>query len=338
MGATLAKVEETFVAESAGYDETFLATAFIEVAVVVDVTKKVREATYILEGDGPIAVIVVEVLDSIERYYKSTYADMDYPNVRRHIANAVAMGALPPGFVPPAPAVVQVENLLRTQEEEQLANMAEPDAAVGVDASLLEAALKCYCLKISNPFMNYFDEKVMDHNRLPFWRAASLADPLNMQRETITTRYLRTTIAPLMSKLVTPALVDKMVSELSEYEKACNNLNWKNDSYEDRLPKVEKFWASHKLLPGWTEYAHLVFLLQPTSACVELSFSILKYIMGDQQVNSLRDKIEASLKFRYNRGLKTVSYAVKTKNRKLGSLFISENFRYRTLRHQNQET
>ena len=34
----------------------------------------------------------------------------------------------------------------------------------------------------------------------------------------------------------------------------------------------------------------------------------------------------------------TVSYAVKTKNRKLELLFVSEYFRYRTLRYENQET
>lgn len=56
-------------------------------------------------------------------------------------------------------------------------------------------------------------------------------------------------------------------------------------------------------VPAWTEFAHLVFLLQPTSACVERSLSILEYIMSDQQVNSLSDKIEAALMLRYDRGI-----------------------------------
>ena len=168
----------------------------------------------------------------------------------------------------------------------------------------LEQAWKNYCISISQPFMTYFDTMVMDHNCLPFWEAASMADPLNMQRKTITPAYLRKTITPLMDKLATGALVDKMIAELSEYEKACSNLDWTNDSYQVRLVKVEAFWSSHKLLPGWTEFAHLVFLLQPSSACVERSFSILKYIMTDQQTRSLRDKIEASLMLRFNRGSK----------------------------------
>ena len=129
-----------------------------------------------------------------------------------------------------------------------------------------------------------------------------LCDPLNMQRRTITPLYLRATIIPLMDKLVTDALVDRMIGELSEYEKACSNLDWSNDTCQVRLENVEAFWSSHKLLPGWTEFAHVVFLLQPSSACIERAFSILKYIMTDQQTRSLRDKIEASLMLRFNRG------------------------------------
>lgn len=150
--------------------------------------------------------------------------------------------------------------------------------------------------------MTYFNEMVMGHNCLPLWRAASMADPLNMQRQTLTAGDLRVRIQPLIGNLVPRPLVDRMVAELSEYERACSNLDWSNETYARRLLNVEEFWSKHKLLPAWTEFAHLVFLLQPTSACVERSFSMLKYIMGDQQTRSLRDKIEASLMLRYNRG------------------------------------
>ena len=81
-------------------------------------------------------------------------------------------------------------------------------------------------------------------------------------------------------------------------------IDWTDDTYEVRLQNILTFWASHRLLPAWTDYAHLVFLLQHTSACVERAFSIIKYIMGDQRVKSLRDKIEGSLMLRYNRGTK----------------------------------
>ena len=167
----------------------------------------------------------------------------------------------------------------------------------------IESAWKDYYFKLSDPFMKYFTDMVMGHNCLGIWRAASLADPLNMHRTAITPAYLRAAVAPLLNKLFKPALVDSMIGELSEYDKACSKIDWIHEKYSVRLGKVEAFWSTHKLLPAWTEFAHLVFLLQPTSACAERAFSILKYIMGDQQVSLLIDKIEASLMLKYNRGL-----------------------------------
>ena len=316
IGAHIKKLEETFVPGVAGYDKKFLITAFIEAAVVVDITKKVREATYLLEGDGPIAVMLIEVLDATKRYYLSTYEDFDYPNVRRHIQQAVRLNIAPPGFL--APAVVRIENIpdavlpqpvvppeivpQALLPPSDLARDVAPDDGNEI-AWDLEEAWKGYCRQLSSPFMNYFDEMVMAHNCTSLWQAASIADPLNMQRKTITPRELRSAVEPLVDRLVPPALVDRMVGELSEYSIACSGLNWKDDKYDVRLEKVEEFWSRHRLLPAWTEFAHIVFLLQPTSACVERAFSVLKYIMGDQQVASLQDKIEASLMLRYNRGI-----------------------------------
>ena len=320
VGSHMAKLEEYFVPGTDGYDEKFLVTAFVEIAVVVDVSKKVREATYIIEGDGPIAVMLVEILNTVQRYYSSTYEYMDYPNVRRHIARAVDTKTLPPGYK--APAMVLVEDaptpadeisadstltLSAPSDADQDENdcpdvAAHPNIAELEVAWDLEDAWEAYCQQISAPFMKYYSDMVMSHNCMPLWSAASLADPLNMHRKTITPRDLRIAVEPLMKKLISPALLDQMIAELSEYEVACNTLNWSDDTYEVRLKKIVVFWQSHKRLPAWTEYAHAVFLMQPTSACVERAFSKLKYIMGDQQIRSLSDKIEASLMLRFNRG------------------------------------
>jgi hypothetical protein len=230
-----------------------------------------------------------------------------------YIAQAVTLNIPPPGFI--SPAAILLEPLPQValphkeadkespppvgDHHEENGTPLNPEDDLPVAWDLEQEWLK-YCLKISQPFMEYFDEKVMKHSCLQYWEAASMADPLNMKRETITPRKLRTLLEPLMGKLVSPALMDSMIAERS----ACSTLNWTNDTYAERLVKVESFWALHKLLPAWTEYAHLVFLLQPTSACVERSFSILKYIMNDQQVSSLSDKIEASLTLRFNGGIK----------------------------------
>lgn len=274
-------------------------------AVVVDVTKKVREATYIIESDGPISTMVVEVLESVQRYYATTYKELDFPNIRHYIEYAVEKKILPPkgvtavavGSGPAVPLPALAEILLAPAPD-------LPELPPVLSNEDIKTLWKEYCLKVSEPFMIYFEEKVMQHNCMDYWRAASMADPLNIQRQSVTASELRRLIAPLVGKLVPPALVDRMVSELSEYDRACGSQNWSDDTYEVRLGKVESFWASKKLLPGWREFAHLVFLLTPTSACVERAFSMLKLIMSDNQTCSLSDKIEASLMLRYNRAIK----------------------------------
>ena len=333
VGALLTKLESSFVPGTKGYDMKFLVKAFIEIAVVVDITKEVREATYVIEGDGPIAVMAMGVLDSVARYYRSTYQEMEFPNVRKYIAQAVRLNVAPPGYTLPAIILDEFANDPRLPQDEFLEELIQgeehiqevqpiqeaaphqpalpdlPPPAANLQAGVndtvawdLDLAWKEYCLKLSEPYMNYFDEMVMGHNCLPLWRAASMADPLNMRRLTLTASDLRVRIQPLIGNLVPGPLVDSMVAELSEYGRACSNLDWSNEKYDCRLVKVEEFWSTHKLLPASTEFAHLVFLLQLTSACVERSFSILKYIMGDQQTRSLKDKIEASLMLLYNRG------------------------------------
>ena len=301
LGANILKLQTSFVPGTKDFDEKFLVTAFVEIAVVVDVPKKVREATYLIEGDGPIAVMIVEILDSVAGYYRSVFEEMDFTNVRRHIAQAVSLHIAPPGYDLRAPVLDEFDQNQRYASDPPL-----PQPVNNVNKEIawdLVLAWKKYCLKLSAPYMKYFNDMVMDHNCLPLWCAASMADPSNSgHKGRIMVTDLRTRIQPLMGKLVNSALLDRMIGELSEYERSCRAIDWSNNSWAERLDKIETFWSTRNLLPAWTEFAHLVFLLQPTSACVERSFSMLKLIMGDQQTRSLRDEIEASLMLRFSRG------------------------------------
>lgn len=92
-------------------------------------------------------MIIIEILDSVKRYYDSTYEELEYPNVRRYIANAVAHNVLPPGYVAPAPiliegainAILNPENLIL-----EVPPLPQVDAPVAWD---LESAWKEYCLE-----------------------------------------------------------------------------------------------------------------------------------------------------------------------------------------------
>ena len=67
------------------------------------------------------------------------------------------------------------------------------------------------------------------------------------------------------------------------------------------LENIIEFWSERKSLPAWREFAHLSFLLQPTSASVERAFSILKYIYKEQQLSSMVDLMKTTLMLRYNK-------------------------------------
>ena len=150
--------------------------------------------------------------------------------------------------------------------------------------------------------MRYFRDVVVNQDCAPDWRAGSMADPLNMQREKLTESQLRLCIKPLVGKLVSPALVDKMVLELPEYEIACRQLGWRNLSHADRLKKIETFRCSQEHLSAWTSFARLVFLLQPTSMCAQHSLTILDELIEDNQPQSSKSLLEISLMLRFNRG------------------------------------
>ena len=166
LGNLLTELEEMFVPGRSNYDHKFLVTAFIEIAVVVDITRKVGEATYIIEGDGPIAVMIFEILDSVNRYYKTTYEEMEYQNVRKYTAQAVALNIPPPGYV--VPAVILIEpfpnavvnegvdgDIAAVVDDVASNNLIMPPAEVE-DIPIawdLSQAWRKYCLKISQPYI-----------------------------------------------------------------------------------------------------------------------------------------------------------------------------------------
>ena len=67
------------------------------------------------------------------------------------------------------------------------------------------------------------------------------------------------------------------------------------------LENIIEFWSERKSLPAWWEFAHLCYLLQPTSASVERAYLILKYIYAEQQSSSMVDLIKTTLMLRYNK-------------------------------------
>ena len=162
-----------------------------------------------------------------------------------------------------------------------------------------------YCKSLAQPCYDYFKEKVVSHPTMDLYRAAMYGNPEYMYKYNVrSAQQLRDDVQPLVEKrFIKKDLVNGMVTELAEYQLVCDEAStWTTLTYTERLQKIEDYWAVKRTkLAAWTEFAHTCMLLQPSSACVERAFSILKYIFTDQQSTSLGDLIETTLMLRYNR-------------------------------------
>lgn len=92
-----------------------------------------------------------------------------------------------------------------------------------------------------------------------------------------------------------------MIRELSDYKLIAATIDWEPLNVPQKLQAILDFWKTAHRVPSWQRFAHLCYLLQPSSACVERAFSLLKYIYGEQQKTSKQDIIESTLMLRYNR-------------------------------------
>ena len=92
-----------------------------------------------------------------------------------------------------------------------------------------------------------------------------------------------------------------MINKLAAYQIQSNGCLWSDMKDKEVLENVIEFWSERNSLPAWREFAHLCYLLQPTSASVERAFSMLKYIYTDQQSVSMVDLIKTTLMLRYNK-------------------------------------
>jgi hypothetical protein len=143
----------------------------------------------------------------------------------------------------------------------------------------------------------------MNHPALELFNATMFGNPQNIANYPCDARILRDAVAPLVPKLIEVTLLNRMVQQLATYKMVADVArDWGNLTYQERLLRIVEFWSvPRKNLDAWQEFAHTCMLLQPSSACVERAFSILKYILTDQQYNALQDKTETSLMLRFNR-------------------------------------
>jgi hypothetical protein len=107
---------------------------------------------------------------------------------------------------------------------------------------------------------------------------------------------------------VSPTEVKQMASELSTYTSLAGDVGAAAD--------LEDFWSAKAvMIPSWQHVALQVALLQPSSACVERVFSVLRNHFSKRQHRARQDLIEGSVKLSYNERQRVPDGKAKRKRR-----------------------
>ena len=155
--------------------------------------------------------------------------------------------------------------------------------------------------------VDYYREEVVNHPMAAMMKAAATANPDWMRRVLPpSTEALRELLDPMVeSDFITQVMVEGLVEEYTLYRTIFVQQNFYTEKQDVKNYRLLAFWEMHKkALPKWRAFAHLCYLLQPSSACVERAFSILKAIYTKHQTRTLVDLISVSLMLRYNHNQK----------------------------------
>ena len=168
-----------------------------------------------------------------------------------------------------------------------------------------------YCKIISKECVDYFTDNVVQHPCIPLYNATCIANPNTMRKMVLkgdcSAERIREIVATLSPKLLSSSLINddqwssSLINERAAYQIQSNECWWSDMKDKEVLENIIEFWSERNSLPAWREFAHLCYLLQPTSASVKRAFSMLKYIYTDQQSLSMVDLIKTTLMLCYNK-------------------------------------
>jgi hypothetical protein len=145
------------------------------------------------------------------------------------------------------------------------------------------------------PGIAYFKSKFLDadaplSDAMKVFRSARIFNPLRI-RDFNANEILQ---AAKGLPFVDPPELKRMAEELSTYTSIAASVS-------TTTVDLEEFWAAKSSsLPAWSRVAFQVGLIQPSSACVERVFSILRAHFNKRQNHARQDLVEGSIKLSYN--------------------------------------
>jgi hypothetical protein len=239
----------------------------LELAISVDAFHRFVQATYELEGDKVLCLTVADTLGGLVQ----------------HVALVRGGGAGTPNTRAVAEAQVNASFPAELQ----------PRKDARVNALILEQLEKV------EPSFVYFEAKLVELKEMvDIFTACRLFDPTRIAGVHADEVERQLKLFPFLG----PGVVDLLVADLSIYCAHAVANPIQRDADGDL--EYESWWeacAATNGMHNWYEAAIKVLILQPSSAAAERVFSMLKALMGDQQMgHALQDYQEAALMIRYN--------------------------------------
>lgn len=235
----------------------------LQLITVVTIGKDFREATYHLEGDGPLAFVTYDELLKIATERDTTFPEMAYPAIQDKA----------------------------TELARQLHALGNLGAAVEqIHPGLIDTARQ-----IGAAAFDYFTsriwEGVLEHQVLLF-KATRLANPIRMRDLNPSAED----VARDLQRVGRHCDVNGMIEELPRYQALLRGMR-----AAPTLESLLEFWRTKQgELPHWYAFVERLLLWQPSSAAAERVFSLLNNTFGTDRAHTKNDYVAASVMRQYN--------------------------------------
>ena len=239
----------------------------VELAAIMDWGKPFVTATYLLEGDGPLALECYEKIETVRLAIRTAHT----PNldaIARRLSDSADRSLLQRAFPP-------------SRSRGSTANQSLQQRIVQYGTACVQPGL--------DYFERHFNSSLKD--ALSAFKAARYFSPLKMNNIQPNAEAIDALKAfPFLNS---QAILDGLKGELPSYLSKVSDIDPSID--------IIHWWKQNEsALPCWAAAVRKVLLVQPSSAASERVFSLLKSSFNPQQQSSLQDYIETSLMLQYN--------------------------------------
>jgi hypothetical protein len=250
-------------------DKKLCAILHLELATVVAVAKPLVEATYLLESNGPLALIAYDQVFRIKMFFELHKDNASWPGVPLALAEYTSVIAAIEGEN-------GVENEIRAAAAEMVKKMVEP-------------------------VEEYFISRIFGHlgADVQIYKVLRNANPLAIRRTAPTVDEFTKDLESLNH--FTPADIKKMLIELPLYINLASEWNPKDENANE-VKSIIKFWLFHReQMPSISKFIRYAYTMTTSSAAAERVFSVIKRSFDTNQKGALEDYVFLSATMQYNR-------------------------------------